>query len=150
MGFQDLVFSGSNYSYSNTWQKGKNRFFLGFDAETGGHLFNLVGRTEIAGIPIAPYVKGFLDFRYFHQIIRKREWAIRGFLGISEVWGMEGNFVPFENHFSWGSNDLRGWTAYHFGTGATSENFLQTEGFFAAASIVALQCRISLHHSRGY
>ena len=139
LGFQDLVFSGSNYSYSNTWQKGKNRFFLGFDAETGGHLFNLVGRTEIAGIPIAPYVKGSLDFRYFHQIIRKREWAIRGFIGMSEAWGMEGNFVPFEkSFFMGGSNDLRGWTAYHFGPGATSENILQTEGFFAAAPIKLL------------
>ena len=34
-----------------------------------------------------------------------------------------------------GSNDLRGWTAYHFGPGATSETTLQTEGFFSAAPI---------------
>ncbi|MEC8458635.1 MAG: BamA/TamA family outer membrane protein [Bacteroidota bacterium] len=139
LGFQDLVFSGSNYSYSNTWQKGKNRFFLGFDAETGGHLLRLSGRTEVVGIPIAPYVKGSLDFRFFHQIVHKREWAIRGFVGMSEAWGMEGNFVPFEkSFFMGGSNDLRGWTAYHFGPGATSENILQTEGFFAAAPIKLL------------
>ena len=139
LGFQDLVFSGSNYSYSNTWQHGKNRYFLGLDAETGGHLLSLAGLKEIAGIPIAPYVKGSIDFRYFHQIVRKREWAIRGFMGLSESWGMQGNFVPFEkSFFMGGSNDLRGWTAYHFGPGSTSENILQAEGFFAAAPIKLL------------
>lgn len=139
LGFQDLVFSGTSYSYSNTWQKGKDRFFIAFDAETGGHLLRASGINELGGIPVASYLKGSVDFRYFHPLVRQREWAFRGFLGLSEAWGTEGNFMPFEkSFFMGGSNDLRGWTAYHFGPGATSENTLQTEGFFSAAPIKLL------------
>jgi hypothetical protein len=139
LGFQDLVFSGSSYAFNDSWQRGKNRFFLGIEAETGGHLFSNIGIDEIAGIPVAPYLKGAIDFRYFHPLVREREWAFRGFIGLSESWGTEGNFVPFEkSFFMGGSNDLRGWTAYHFGPGATSETTLQTQGFFSAAPIKLL------------
>ena len=139
LGFQDLVFSGSSYAFNDSWQRGKDRFFLGIEAETGGHLFSVIGLKEIAGIPVAPYLKGSIDFRYFHPLVRNREWAFRGFFGLSEAWGTEGNFVPFEkSFFMGGSNDLRGWTAYHFGPGATSETTLQTQGFFSAAPIKLL------------
>ena len=37
-----------------------------------------------------------------------------------------------------GANDLRGWTAYHFGAGATSTTVLQTQGYFSAAPIKLL------------
>ena len=139
LGFQDLVFSGSSYSFNDSWQHGKDRYFFAFEAETGGHLFSNLGINEIAGITVAPYMKGSVDFRYYHPLVREREWAFRGFFGLSEAWGTSGNFVPFEkSFFMGGSNDLRGWTAYHFGPGATSETTLQTEGYFSAAPIKLL------------
>lgn len=140
LGFQDQVFSSTSYRFSESWTKNKTRFFLSADAETGGHLWHLAGIDAISNTPISRYVKTGLDFRVYQPMVRQREWALRTYLGVSEVWGSENGFVPFEkSFFMGGSNDMRAWTAYHFGPGSTSETLLQSEGFFAAAPIKILQ-----------
>ena len=139
-GFQDLFFSASSYRFSESWSKGKMRYFLATELETGGHLWSLAGIKELADTPLARYIKTSVDFRVYKPLVRKREIAFRTFAGVSEAWGTSDGFVPFEkSFFMGGSNDMRGWTAYHFGPGSTSETVLQTEGFFAAAPIKLLQ-----------
>jgi len=139
-GFQDLLFSASSYKFSESWSKGAMRYFFSGELETGGHLLHALGIDEFSATPVARYVKGSLDLRAYQPLVRKRELAYRTFIGISEAWGTAQGFVPFEkSFFMGGSNDMRGWTAYHFGPGSTSEQLLQTDGFFAAAPIKFLQ-----------
>jgi len=139
-GFQDLFFSATSYRFSESWTSGNLRFFLATELESGGHLFSAAGIQELAGTPLARYLKTSIDFRTYKSLVRKRELAFRTFIGVSEAWGTTNGFVPFEkSFFMGGSNDMRGWTAYHFGPGSTSETLLQTDGFFAAAPIKLLQ-----------
>ena len=139
LGFQDVVFSNSGYRFTDTWSRGTRRYFLALDAESGGHLWRLGGITDLYGTPISEYVKGSVDFRLYQSLVHHRELAFRGFAGVAQSWGSASGFMPFEkSFFMGGSNDLRGWTAYHFGPGATSEDIVQTEGFFSAAPIKLL------------
>ena len=139
VGFQDLVFSASKYSFSDSWQFGRDRFFLALEAESGGHLLRRIGVNDLAGVPLAPYVKSTVDFRYYHRMVRNRQLAFRTMAGLSSARNTPGGFVPFEkSFFMGGANDLRGWTAYHFGPGATSTTVLQTQGYFSAAPIKLL------------
>jgi len=135
VGFQDLFFVQSSYRFQRSWSNGNTRYFTAVDLESGGHLWNITGVNAINEVPIIPFVKSSVDVRAFKSLVRKRELAARGFLGLSQSW-CEQAFMPFEkSFFMGGANDLRGWTAYHFGPGATSETLLRTNGYFAAAPI---------------
>lgn len=136
VGFQDLVFASTAYRFSETWSKAKRRYYLSVDLESGGHLWNALDRDSIVSLPISRFLKTSIDFRFYQPLVRKREFAFRSFLGMSQSWGEGAIFTPFEkSYFMGGSNDMRGWTAYHFGPGSTPENLLQSDGFFTAAPI---------------
>ena len=135
VGFQDLVFVQSGYRFQRSWSDGNTRYFTSMDLESGGHLWNLLGADGINQVPVIPFAKGSLDLRAYKSLVRKRELAARTFLGLSQSWSSQ-PFMPFEkSFFMGGANDLRGWTAYHFGPGATSESLLRSNGYFAAAPI---------------
>jgi len=136
VGFQDLVFASTAYRFSETWSKANRRYFLAADLESGGHLWHALDTDRLVSLPISRFVKTSIDFRFYQPLVRKRELAFRSFLGMSQSWGEASIFTPFEkSYFMGGSNDMRGWTAYHFGPGATPENLLQSDGFFTAAPI---------------
>ncbi|MDA0740408.1 MAG: BamA/TamA family outer membrane protein [Bacteroidetes bacterium] len=140
VGFQNIIFATTSYQYQKTWKNDQWRYFLNASAKTGGHLARIIGLDEWNGNPIAQFAKTSLDFRAYRSLVRKRQLASRTFLGVSQSWNSSSGFVPFEqSFFMGGANDMRGWTAYHFGPGATSEDLLQRSGFFAAAPIKLVQ-----------
>ena len=135
-GFQDLVFAQSSYRMNKSWDKGSRRYYTSIELESGGHLWQNLGLSSISGVPIMPFTKGSIDFRLYQPFVHHREFAFRTFLGLSQHWSPDQTFMPFEkSYFMGGANDMRGWTAYHFGPGATSEELLRTSGYFAAAPI---------------
>ena len=140
VGFQNIIFATTSYQYQKTWKNDQWRYFLNASAKTGGHLTRISGLNEWNGNPIAQFAKTSLDFRAYRSLVRKRQLASRTFLGVAQSWNSPSGFVPFEqSFFMGGANDMRGWTAYHFGPGATSEDLLQSSGFFAAAPIKLVQ-----------
>lgn len=140
VGFQNIIFATTSYQYQKTWKNDQWRYFLNASAKTGGHLTGISGLNEWNGNPIAQFAKTSLDFRGYRSLVRKRQLASRTFLGVAQSWNSPSGFVPFEqSFFMGGANDMRGWTAYHFGPGATSEDLLQSSGFFAAAPIKLVQ-----------
>ncbi len=140
VGFQNIIFATTSYQYQETWKKDQWRYFLNASAKTGGHFARMSGLNEWNGNPIAQFAKTSLDFRAYRSLVRKRQLASRTFLGIAQSWNSSSGFVPFEqSFFMGGANDMRGWTAYHFGPGATSEDLLQRSGFFSAAPIKLVQ-----------
>ena len=148
-GFQDLVFAQSGYRMNKTWTQGNTRYFTAVELETGGHLWRSMGLTSISGVPLMPFAKGSVDLRLYQPLVHQREIALRTFLGLSQHWSPDQSFMPFEkSFFMGGANDMRGWTAYHFGPGATSEELLRTRGYFAAAPIkfvVNAEYRFTMH-----
>ena len=140
VGFQNIIFATTSYQYQKTWKNDQWRYFLNASVKTGGHLTRISGLNEWNGNPIAQFAKTSLDFRGYRSLVRKRQLASRTFLGVAQSWNSPSGFVPFEqSFFMGGANDMRGWTAYHFGPGATSEDLLQSSGFFAAAPIKLVQ-----------
>jgi len=140
VGFQNIIFATTAYQYTKSWSNDKTRYFLNASAKSGGHLARLSGLNEWNGNPVAQFAKTGLDFRVYRSLVRKRQLASRTFLGVTQSWNSPSGFVPFEqSFFMGGANDLRGWTAYHFGPGATSEDLLQSSGFFSAAPIKLVQ-----------
>ena len=140
VGFQNIIFATTSYQYQKTWKNDQWRYFLNASAKTGGHLTRICGLNEWNGNPIAQFAKTSIDFRGYRSLVRKRQLASRTFLGVAQSWNSPSGFVPFEqSFFMGGANDMRGWTAYHFGPGATSEDLLQSSGFFAAAPIKLVQ-----------
>ena len=140
VGFQNIIFATTSYQYQKTWKNDQWRYFLNASAKSGGHLTRISGLNEWNGNPIAQFAKTSLDFRAYRNLVRKRQLASRTFLGVAQSWDSPSGFVPFEqSFFMGGANDMRGWTAYHFGPGATSEDLLQSSGFFAAAPIKLVQ-----------
>lgn len=140
VGFQNIIFATSSYQYTKSWNNDKWRYFSSVDVKTGGQLANLSGITEWNDNPIAQFAKASLDFRVYRSLVRKRQLVSRTFLGATQSWGSSSGFVPFEqSFFMGGANDMRGWTAYHFGPGATNEDVLRGSGFFSAAPIKLVQ-----------
>ncbi|MEY2963328.1 MAG: hypothetical protein RL754_589 [Bacteroidota bacterium] len=140
VGFQNIVFPSTGYTFTRSWKHRKQRYYLGMSLESGGHLWKVAGIDSIQSVPISSYIHSNIDLRLFQSLPHHRELAARTFVGYAQAWGGTGGFVPFEkSFFMGGSNDLRGWTAYHFGPGATSEELLQSSGYFAAAPIKFIQ-----------
>ena len=140
VGFQNIIFATSSYQYTKSWSNDQWRYFSNVDVKTGGQLAGLSGLTEWNGNPIAQFARASLDFRVYRSLVRKRQLVSRTFLGATQSWDSPSGFVPFEqSFFMGGANDMRGWTAYHFGPGATNEEVLRSSGFFSAAPIKLVQ-----------
>ena len=140
VGFQNIVFPSTSYNFTDTWTVGKLRHYLGLELESGGHLWNAAGLNTIAQNPVSAYTRTSVDYRWFRDLLHHRIFAGRTYIGLAQTWNSTSGFVPFEkSFFMGGSNDLRGWTAYHFGPGAVPEDLLQSAGFFTAAPIKFVQ-----------
>ena len=136
VGFQNLVFPYSSYQYSVNTERNKSRYYFSAEVETAGHLWQWADIEAIQEAPVSAYLKGQFDFRSFTSLRKHRMWATRTLFGLTYTAPNSSAFVPFEkSFFMGGANDLRGWTAYHFGPGATSETVLSENRFFAAAPI---------------
>lgn len=136
VGFQNLVFPTSSYRTSRSWNSRTTKYFTSAEIEFGGHLWKAFGLERVAETPVSNFTKTELDFRSFRNLAKHRVWATRTYLGTTFSNGSISPFVPFEkSFFMGGTGDLRGWTAYHFGPGATSEDLLGQSGFFSAAPI---------------
>ena len=137
--------SSYTFSFSNlNLTKLKNHTFFKFYIESSGSILNALAKplnfnklkddtgTEILqdnGKPsytlklwnneniFTQYIKTSLDYRYYLQIDKKNNIAVRVIGGIAYAFGNT-NQVPFHKKFSAGGpNDLRGWRAYKRPTG---------------------------------
>lgn len=137
--------SSYTFSFSNlNSTKLKNHTFFKFYIESSGSILNALAKplnfnklkddtgTEILqdnGKPsytlklwnneniFTQYIKTSLDYRYYLQIDKKNNIAVRVMGGIAYAFGNT-NQVPFHKKFSAGGpNDLRGWRAYKRPTG---------------------------------
>ena len=89
--------------------------FLGVDAANGDH-------KEIAGLPIAQYLKLDLEYKKFWGLSNERTLAYRSFLGIAMPYGKSSS-IPFNrSYFIGGANDLRAWKIYDLGPGSSDNN----------------------------
>lgn len=82
------------------------------------------------------YIKTSLDYRYYWEIDRKNNIALRTFAGLIYAYGNISQ-APFHKKFTaGGANDLRGWQAYYRPTGMLSQNdTLYTGGVKLTSSI---------------
>ena len=137
--------SSYTFSFSNlNLTKLKNHTFFKFYIESSGSILNALAKplnfnklkddtgTDILqdnGKPsytlklwnneniFTQYIKTSLDYRYYWQIDKKNNIALRVMGGVAYAFGNT-NQVPFHKKFSAGGpNDLRGWRAYKRPTG---------------------------------
>ncbi len=55
--------------------KGQNRYFTALMLKPAAIFGGNMGRLQVGGVPLSPFAKGSVDFRYFHQIVHQREIA---------------------------------------------------------------------------
>ena len=120
-----------SYIYNNQDYKKKSDYrFFQLNFESGGNLLQVInssthgpmdtaGNYTLLGLPYAQYVKGELDFHYFHRINEMSGMAYRMFAGVGVPYGNSRN-LPFEKQFiSGGPNSIRGWQVGTLGPGNT-------------------------------
>lgn len=77
------------------------------------------GRFEMFRVPFSQYAKAEIDYVKHWDLGRKKELAVRTYLGIAIPYG-NSNSIPFaESFFAGGPNDIRAWTAYNLGPGSS-------------------------------
>ncbi len=132
-GFQDNLIMATRYTFMYDNIKFTNdrsaQFFRASIENSGGLLALLNSNNTFAqdpetdqylalGVPYAQYVKLDFDFRNFAYITKEHQVVTRAFVGTTINYGNSPYLPPFEKSFlAGGSNDIRGWTAYHLGPG---------------------------------
>ncbi len=133
--FEEQFILGLQYSYYfNSKAKEKNKkkrhnFYFNGNVDISGNLAHLIqsqlndkpGTTEekftLFGETYAQYVRGDVDFRYYHRLDRNNTIASRLILGAARAFG-NSEVVPFIKQFSiGGSNSLRAFRARSVGPG---------------------------------
>ncbi|MGC1243626.1 MAG: BamA/TamA family outer membrane protein [Chryseosolibacter sp.] len=139
--FQNQFIIGSRYSYTLNTQVNKERinqfreqefersnFFFNGNVDVAGNAVNLVQTTffsdgdtsKIFGTPYSQFVRGEVDFRYYHHFDKKNQLATRLVLGTGYAF-RNSKTLPYIKQFSiGGSNSIRAFPARSIGPGTYS------------------------------
>jgi outer membrane protein assembly factor BamA len=129
--YTDHLIVGLKYSYifnNQEIDKIKNFFYFRGNVETAGNLLNLIvnatgsetnaeGYKTLFGIRYSQYVKNDYDFRYYINLNKNHNIAMRAAIGVAVPYGNSID-IPFEKGFyGGGANGMRAWPLRYLGPG---------------------------------
>jgi len=128
----NLIFA-SSFSFSKTTKKDTydaNFYAIKSKIESAGNLLSIFARASkqlnnqdaantIFEVEYSQYLKGEFEYIKHWDLKRKKELAIRSFVGLAVPYG-NSKSIPFSrSYFSGGSNDNRAWQPYSLGPGSS-------------------------------
>ena len=128
----NLIFA-SSFSFSKTTKKDNydaSFYAIKSKIESAGNILSIFARASkqlnnqdaantIFEVEYSQYIKGEFEYIKHWDLDRKKEFAIRTFMGLAIPYG-NSKSIPFSrSYFSGGSNDNRAWQPYSLGPGSS-------------------------------
>lgn len=136
-----------SYTFTNTMLPKKNTFYYKGSVEFAGNVAGLITGGNVKkgkqktmfGIPFSQFAKMEHDFRWYHKISRKQEFAARANFGIAYPYG-NSETIPFtKQFFSGGSNSIRAFRARTLGPGSYDPRGLNSLFFYDESGDIKIE-----------
>ena len=145
---EQLIFGPTyTYTYTTTMLPKKNTVYYRGLLDLAGNLTGLLSganakkgeQKEIFGVPFSQYVKMENDFRFYHKISEKTQFASRLIAGLAYPYGNSLTIPYSRQFFAGGSNSIRSFRARTLGPGSYDPRTATNSYVFDQAGDIKLE-----------